>query len=142
MIEKTERRGRPAEGIAEPKEKWELTCYEVPSKPELGTQTTFYFDKNKSSNGAYKVEITYPKDHKHEKVKADKGKAYNNQPVVMVFKTSNRSNAKTKIKVWNNENVDYILSAPTLPGVPETSIIVELGVGESFIDSFKSKYSL
>ena len=68
MTEKTERRGRPAEGIAEPKEKWELTCYEVPSKPELGTQTTFYFDKNKSSNGAYKVEITYPKDYKHEKV--------------------------------------------------------------------------
>ncbi len=31
-----------------------------------------------------------------------------------------RSNAKTKMKVWNNENIDYIISAPTLPGVPDT----------------------
>ena len=60
----------------------------------------------------------------------------------MVFKTSNRSNAQTKMKIWNNENVDYILSAPSLPGVPETAIIVELGVGESYIEVFRNKYSL
>jgi hypothetical protein len=60
----------------------------------------------------------------------------------MVFKTSNRSNAQTKMKIWNNENVDYILSAPSLPGVPETAIIVELGVGESYIEAFRNKYSL
>jgi hypothetical protein len=60
----------------------------------------------------------------------------------MVFKTSNRSNAQTKMKIWNNENIDYILSAPSLPGVPETAIIVELGVGESYIEAFRNKYSL
>ena len=45
-------------------------------------------------------------------------------------------------KIWNNENVDYIISAPSLPGVPDTAIILELGVGEGFIESYRSKYSL
>jgi hypothetical protein len=139
---KTERRGRPAEVVAVLKEKWEMTFYEVPTKPELGWKMTWYYDKNKNSNGPYKTEITYPKDHKHEKIKADKGKAYNGQPVVMVFKTSNRSNAQTKMKIWNNENVDYIISAPSLPGVPETAIILELAVGEGFIETYRNKYSL
>ena len=86
--------------------------------------------------------MTYPKGHKHEKVKAEKGKAYNNQPVVMVFKTSERSNAKFKMKVWNNENIDYIITAPTLPGVPDSAIILELAVGEGFINLFNQKYFL
>jgi hypothetical protein len=46
------------------------------------------------------------------------------------------------MKVWNNENIDYIISAKSLPGVPDNAIILELAVGESFIDSFKSKYNL
>jgi hypothetical protein len=144
MIEKTERRGRPAEGSAEPREKWELTCYEYLNKDyqDTGRSTTFYYDMSKNANGPYKTEVTYPKNYKHETFKAEKGKAYNKQPVVMVFKTSERSNAKTKIKIWWNENVDYILSTPSLPGVPETAIIVELGVGESYIETFRNKYSL
>ena len=144
MIEKTERRGRPAEGSAEPREKWELTCYEYLNKDyqDTGRSTTFYYDILKNANGPYKTEVTYPKNYKHEIFKAEKGKAYNKQPVVMVFKTSERSNAKTKIKIWWNENVDYILTAPSLPGVPETAIIVELGVGESYIEIFRNKYSL
>jgi hypothetical protein len=144
MIEKTERRGRPAEGSAEPREKWELTCYEYLNKDyqDTGRSTTFYYDISKNANGPYRTEVTYPKNYKHETFKAEKGKAYNKQPVVMVFKTSERSNAKTKIKIWWNENVDYILSAPSLPGVPETAIIVELGVGESYIETFRNKYSL
>jgi hypothetical protein len=101
-----------------------------------------YNDQPYTGNGPYKTEIVYPKGYKHEKFKAEKGKAYNGQSVVMVFKTSNRSNAQTKMKIWNNENVDYILSAPSLPGVPETAIIVELGVGESYIEAFRNKYSL
>ncbi len=86
--------------------------------------------------------LVYPKNYKHNPVKVEKGKAYNKQPVVMVFKTSNRSNAKTKMKIWNNENIDYIISAKSLPGIPETAEILELGVGESFIESYKLKYSL
>ena len=141
-MEKTERRGRPAESPSIVLDKFERTFHEVPTKPELGWKMTWHYDINKTANGPYKTEVTYPKGHKHDKVKAEKGKAYNNQPVVMVFKSSERSNAKFKIKVWNNENIDYIITAPTLPGVPDNAIILEIGVGESFIDSFKSKYNL
>ena len=141
-MEKTERRGRPAEAPAVVLEKFERTFYEVPTKPELGWKMTWYYDKSKSASGPYKTEMTYPRGYKHEKVKVDKGKPYNGQPVVMVFKTSNRSNAKTKMKIWWNENVDYIISAPSLPGVPDKAVILELGVGETFIESWQSKYSL
>ena len=142
MTEKTERRGRPAETPYVQPEKWTREYYEVPTKPELGWKMTWFYDINKSATGPYKTEITYPKGYKHDPVKVEKGKAYNKQPVVMVFKTSERSNAKTKMKTWWNENVDYILTAPSLPGIPDTAVILELGVGETFIDSFKSKYSL
>jgi len=60
----------------------------------------------------------------------------------MVFKTSNRANAKIKMKVWSHENIDYIISAPSLPGIPDTAVILETAIGESFIELFKSKYSL
>jgi hypothetical protein len=46
------------------------------------------------------------------------------------------------MKIWNNENIDYIISAPTLPGVPDDAIILECGVGESFIDIYKQKYKI
>ena len=142
VMEKTERRGRPAESPSVLLDKFERTFHEVPTKPELGWKMTWHYDINKTANGPYKTEVAYPKGYKHDKVKAEKGKAYNNQPVVMVFKSSERSNAKFKIKVWNNENIDYIITAPTLSGVPDSAIILEIGVGESFIDSFKSKYNL
>jgi hypothetical protein len=142
MTEKTERRGRPAEQPFVQPEKWTREFYEVPTKPELGYKMTYYYDINKSATGPYKTEIVYPKGYKHDKFKAEKGKAYNKQPVVLVFKTSNRSNAQTKMKVFANENIDYIMSADKLIGVPETAIILECGVGESFIEAYKSKYSL
>ena len=143
-MEKTERRGRPAEAPAVVLEKFERTYYEFSNEQyqKDGRKTTWFYDKSKNSNGPYKTEVTYPKGYKHDKVKAEKGKAYNNQPVVMVFKSSERSNAKFKIKVWNNENIDYIISAPTLPGVPDNAIILDVAVGENYIDTFKSKYSL
>ena len=124
-------RGRPSENI-ERKTKYTLEFFDYPSKPELGGRSVWHFDDKKSKNGAYKVEQFFSKDEKNEKIKIEKGKAYGKMPVVMVFKTSNRSNAKTKIKIWNNENIDYIASAKKLPGVPKNAIILEVGVG-SFI---------
>jgi len=135
-------KGRPKETPPVQLDKWTREFCEVPTKPELGWKMNWYYDKSKNSNGPYKTEISYPKGYKHEKFKADKGKAYNNQSVVMVFKTSDRSNAKTKIKVWSHENIDYIISAPSLPGIPNTAIILETAIGEGFIEFFKSKYSL
>jgi hypothetical protein len=141
-MEKTERRGRPVETPTVVLEKWTREFYEVPSKPELGSKMVWYYDVDKAQNGPYKTEVTYPKGYKLDKVKPEKKKPYNGQPVVMVFKTSNRSNARTKMKTWNNENIDYIMTAPELPGVPTDAIILELAVGEGFIELFNQKYSL
>jgi hypothetical protein len=134
-------RGRPSEQV-EIKRKYNQIFYEYPSKPELGEITTWYYDLDKAPNGPYKTETVFPKGVKPLKVKIDKGKAYGKLPVVMVFKTSNRSNARIKMKVWNNENVDYILSAPKLPGVPSKAVILGIGVGKSFIKSYAEKYDL
>jgi hypothetical protein len=45
-----------------------------------------------------KTEIIYPKNYKPGKLKSEERKTYGKQPVVVVFKTSERSNAKTKMK--------------------------------------------
>ena len=134
-------RGRPSENI-ERKTKYTLEFFDYPSKPELGGKSIWHFDDKKSKNGAFKVEQFFPKGESSKKIKIEKGKAYNKMPVVMVFKNSNRSNSKTKIKVWNNENVDYILSTKKLPGVPENAIVLEVGVGPSFIKQYQEKYNL
>jgi hypothetical protein len=135
-------KGRPKETPAVQLTVWTREFYEIPTKPELGWKMTWYYDKSKNTNGPYKTEMTYPKGHKHEKIKTEKGKAYNGQSVVMVFKTSDRSNAKTKMKVWSHENIDYIISAPSLPGIPDNAVILECGVGEDFIQKYKLKYKL
>ena len=134
-------RGRPSEQV-EVKRKYNLVFHEVPAKPELGETTTWYFDLDKTPNGPYKVETKFPKGSKPPKVKIEKNRTYNKMPVVMVFKTSNRSNAKTKMKVWRNTNIDYINSAAKLPGVPEKAVILHLAIGESFIKKYKQEYSL
>jgi len=62
-------------------------------------------------------------------------------PTVIVFKTSNRSNAKTKMKVIN-KNIDYVISAKKIPGIPDIAEWLELGVGKSFISRYTEKYNL
>ena len=134
-------RGRPAEQTERPKKRV-YTYHEVPSKPELGETSIWYFDDDKNPNGPWRVETRYPRGFKPSKVKIEKNRSYNKMPIVMVFKTSNRSNAKTKIKVWRNTNIDYINSTAKLPGVPEKAVILELGLGESLIEKYKQVYSL
>jgi hypothetical protein len=46
------------------------------------------------------------------------------------------------MKIWNNENIDYIITSPKLPGVPDKAEMLELGVGKNLIKSWRSKYSL
>lgn len=112
----------------------------VPNKRTLDTKdSTWYYDKQKSKNGPYLVQLKFEPGFK-TKPDIDQ-RMYGKSPVVMVFKTSNRSNAKTKIKVFR-KNIDYVLKAKKLPGVPEKAEIVELAVGKSFIDKYKQKYDL
>ena len=121
-------RGRPSENV-EKLDQWVLDTEDM----------IYKYDINKNPNGCYSVESKFKVG---EKAKPDiDQRMYGKNPVVMVFKTSNRSNAKTKIKVFN-KNVDYIISAKKLPGVPEKAEIIELAVGRSFISKYKQKYNL
>ena len=131
-----ENRGRPSEQV-ERLDKWVLDDTDY-----MGARSIIKFDRSKSANGPYSFENIPPKGFRQPKFKPEKGKAYGKQPVVLVFKTSNRSNAKTKIKVFKNENIDYIISANKLVGVPTTAEIVDIGVGISFVNKYKQKYNL
>ena len=72
-----------------------------------------------------------------------RSKSYVDDPVVVVFKTSNRSNAQTKMKVFRNRNVDEVIDTKTkLPGIPDIAVFLEVGLGEVFIEKYKSKYKL
>ncbi len=129
-------RGRPSEQV-ERLDKWTID-----STDYMGNRSIIKFDRLKSPNGPYLFENIPPKGTRTPKIKAEKGKAYGKHPVVLVFKTSNRSNAKTKIKVFKNQNIDYILSSDKLVGVPLKAEILDIGVGKSFIKKYKQKYSL
>ena len=69
------------------------------------------------------------------------GAPYIKAPVVLVFKTSNRKNAKIKMKIFKNKNVD-IVNEKKMPGVPENAVFLELAIGEHFIEKYKQKYKL
>ena len=101
----------------------------------------YKFDLNKFPNGAYSVEHI-PAKHQTPKPVFDLNqRTYSKAPTVMVFKSSERSNAKVKMKIFN-KNVDYINMAKKLPGVPNDAVILELGVGKSFITMWKKQYNL
>ena len=122
-----ENRGRPSENTVKPT-KWVL---------ETGDMS-YYYDVKKNPNGCWRTvchyTTKYPKPDINQRM-------YGKSPVVMVFNTSNRSNARTKMKVFR-KNVDYVLTAKKLPGVPEKAVILDVGVGNSFIEEYKEKYKL
>jgi len=69
--------------------------------------------------------------------------SYAKAPVVVVWKTSNRSNARTKIKVIKNKNIDEVLDPNIkLTGIPTDAILLDIGVGEKFIQLYKDEYGL
>ena len=67
---------------------------------------------------------------------------YHKENVTVVYKTSNRSNAKTKMKTFRNKSIDDILSAKRIIGIPETSIILELGIGKELEYQYRKRYKL
>ncbi len=40
------------------------------------------------------------------------------------------------MKIFKNKNVD-VVNEKKMPGVPENAVVLELAVGESFIDTYK-----
>lgn len=68
---------------------------------------------------------------------------YSKAPIVIAFTTSNRSNAKYKVKVVRNRNIDELMDCNyIIPGIPAKSVIKEVGIGNIFIERFKKKYNV
>jgi hypothetical protein len=137
------KRGRPIENDV-PLDKRKQTVYEFASKAvrDEGWMMEWNFDVKKSNKGAFEVSMSYPKTQQPILKKPEKGKRYGKLPVGVVYKPSNRKNAKTKIKVFKNDNIDYILSGAKLVGIPEDAIMLEVGLGMKTINKLKFKYSL
>ena len=124
------------------KESTEVTkVYTQEMKNSEGGKMIYKFDLNKFPNGAYSVEYIPPKQYTPKPVFDLNQRTYSKAPTVMVFKSSDRSNAKVKMKIFN-KNVDFVNMAKKLPGVPKNAVILELGVGESFIAMWKKQYNL
>jgi len=61
-------------------------------------------------------------------------------PVGVLFKTSSRSNAKTKLKVFKTKNIDDLIDMDLIvPGIPERAVILRVVVGEKLIEQLKAK---
>ena len=56
---------------------------------------------------------------------------YHKENVTVVFKTSNRSNAKTKMKTFRNKSIDDILDKK-ITGIPDNDVILEIAMGSLF----------
>ena len=67
---------------------------------------------------------------------------YHKDLVSIVFKTSNRSNANTKMKTYRNKSIDDILDAAKLVGIPDKAVILEIGMGEQLEKQYRKKYNL
>ena len=68
--------------------------------------------------------------------------SYHKDLITIVFKTSNRSNANTKIKTFRNKSIDDILDATKLVGIPEKAVILEIGMGQQLEKQYRKKYNL
>jgi len=68
---------------------------------------------------------------------------YSKAPIVIAFATSNRSNAKYKVKVVRNRNIDELMDCNyIIPGIPAKAVIKEVGIGNYFIEKYKKKYGV
>jgi hypothetical protein len=64
-------------------------------------------------------------------------------PIVIAFATSNRSNAKHKVKVVRNRTIDDLIDCNyIIPGISAKAVIKEVGIGEIFIERYKKKYGI
>jgi hypothetical protein len=67
---------------------------------------------------------------------------YHKDTVSIVFKTSNRSNARVKIKTFRNKSIDDIVDAKRIIGIPDNAVILEIGMGKLLEEQYRKKYKL
>ena len=123
-----ENRGRPKENT------------EAPIKFKLKTdEALYYFDRNIHKSGTVRVDIK--NDNNINEPEIIPTQKYVKEPVVVIYKTSNRKKAQIKLKKYS-KNIDWVLSEPKLPGIPTKAIWLEVGIGRNFIKKWKEKYNL
>lgn len=67
----------------------------------------------------------------------------NRQPKVVVVHKGPRKNSKIHLEVFKNTRVDDIISTTKRkPLIPKENEILDLGVGDSFIEKYKHKHKL
>jgi len=67
--------------------------------------------------------------------------SYPKLPIGIAFATSNRSNAKHKVKIIRNRNIDELVDCNfVIPGIPAKSVIKEIVMGQALCDKLKEKY--
>ena len=67
---------------------------------------------------------------------------YHKDIITIVFKTSARSNARTKIKTFRNKSIDDIVDAKRIVGIPDNAVILEIGMGKQLEEQYRKKYKL
>jgi len=62
-------------------------------------------------------------------------------PIAVAFATSDRSNARTKVKVFKNKEIDDLINVNfVVPGIPAKAVIKEVVVGKELVKKLVKKY--
>jgi hypothetical protein len=67
-----------------------------------------------------------------------------NAPIpVIVVHQGPRKNSKIQLEIFTNVRVDDIIDGnKRKPPIPITHVILDIGLGESFVERYKKKYKL
>ena len=68
------------------------------------------------------------------------GRIHHKTEISVVYKKSSRKNAKHFLKVYKDKTIDELLDS-SFYGINKKYEIIAVGVGSSFQDTFKQKYS-
>ena len=69
--------------------------------------------------------------------------SYLKLPLVIVFKKTKRANAKVRMKVLKNMNIDtFLLEKTKVVGIPQNAVILQIGQGYRFEKKYKEQYKL
>ena len=69
--------------------------------------------------------------------------SYPKVPISIAFATSNRKNAKVKVKTIRNRTIDDLIKCNyIIPGIPAKAVIKEVGIGKIFKERYEKKYGI
>ena len=69
--------------------------------------------------------------------------SYPKLPISIVFKNSDRANAKYKIKTISNKTIDDLIDVNfIIAGIPSKAVIKEVGMGKQFHNKYRKKYNI